>query len=181
MREVLILGLIVVAVLGAWLFISSTTVSSGGLSAHEKVLANEMQQLVDFYKDSPITPAMPDHKIRVLPDGSGMFFHFNAPYGQESQLLWIGQLVPGRFCKADQQQVEAAYGAGFSHFHKKFTPGSNPEAGHGGVGGEDGYWFRHIAVTNIPQGDMMKGTGVPWGPVSPGVDVNFMPTAAPEC
>ena len=87
----------------------------------------------------------------------------------------------GRFCQGEQARVEASYGPGFTHFHKQSTPGNDPAAGHGGVGGEDGFWFRHIAVTNIPQGDMMAGTGVPWGPVRPGIDYDFMPTAAPQC
>lgn len=184
MREILIIGLIAAALVGAWFLISSTTVSNTGsaaLSARDQVRANEMEQLLSFYNSAPITPAMPDHRIVMLGDGTGMFLHFNGMLGKESQLNWIGQVVPGHFCKAEQDRVQAAYGPGFTHFHKKITPGNDPAAGHGGVGGEDGYWFRHIAVASIPKGDMMAGTGVPWGPVSPGIDSNFMPTPPPQC
>jgi hypothetical protein len=151
------------------------------LSAHDQALLNQMKQLHQFFSDRPIQPAMPDHLMKELSDGSGIFLHFDQPLGRESQILWIGTMVPGRFCEADQERVRSTHGPGYVHFHQKRIPGSDPMAGHGGRGGEDGYWFRHIAVTSIPRGDMMAGTGVPWGPVSPGIDLDFMPTPAPEC
>lgn len=189
MREILIIGLLAATLIGAWFLISSTTVSSTNntattaLSARELTHAKEMAQLIDFYDSVPITPEMPNHKIVMLDDGTGMFLHFNTAYGQEQTLNWIGQLVPGMFCAAEQERVEASYGPGFTHFHKKSTPGTDPTAGHGGVGGEEGYWFRHIAVRNIEQGDPNESNGMafPWGPISPGIDYNFMPTTPPAC
>ncbi len=181
MKEALIVAVVILAVLGGWLLISSTSRTGGGLSAQDQVYAQEMKQLRAFYSDSPTQPALPDHLYKIFSDGTGAFFHFDKPVGQDTMILWIGTLVPGRFCKADQERVANSYGPGFVHFHQKFTPGSDPNAGHGGKGGEDGYWYRHIAVTNIPKGDMMAGTGVPWGPVKPGIDMNFMPTPAPSC
>ncbi len=177
MREVL-LGLAIAAVLVAG--IALLYGGSGG-SARDQVLVNEFKQLRGFFADNPIQPAMPDHLIKILSDGTGIFLHFDKPVGQDSRILWIGTFIPGRFCRTDEEQVRQTYGPGFVHFHQKLIPGNDPNAGHGGRGGEEGYWFRHIAVTDIPYGDMMAGTGVPWGPVSPGIDMNFMPTPAPEC
>lgn len=182
MREIL-LGLAIAAalVMGIALFYGGT---GSKLDARDQVLANGFKQLREFLSDSPIQPAMPEHLIKILEDGTGFFLHFDKPVGQDKQVLWLGTMIPGRFCKADEERVRQAYGPGFVHFHKKFTPGNDPNAGHGGKGGEEGFWFRHIAVTDIPHGDMsamMAGTGVPWGPVSPGIDMNFMPTPAPEC
>ena len=181
MKEALIAAIVVLAILGGWLLISSTSRTGGGLSAQDQAYAQEMKQLRAFFNDSPIQPAMPDHLIKVLADGTGIFFHFDKPVGQDSMILWLGTMVPGKFCKADQERVQTASGPGFAHFHQKSIPGTDPMAGHGGKGGEDGYWFRHVAATSIPKGDMMAGTGVPWGPVKPGIDMNFMPTPAPAC
>ncbi len=189
MKEILIIALLAATLVGAWFLISSTTVSNTGqgegvaLSERDQVSAYEMNQLVELYDDTPMQPHLPNHKVLMLDDGTGMFLHFNAGYGNEQTLNWIGTLVPGSFCKADQERVIEKYGSGFIHFHKANTPGTDPTAGHGGVGGEEGYWFRHIAVRNIEQGDPAESGGMafPWGPISPGVDHNFMPTTPPEC
>lgn len=179
MRELLLgLGIIAALVIGIGILFAG---SGGKISAHDQALINEMQELRQFLNDSPTQPPLPDHLYKILEDGSTVFLHFNKPVGQDSMVLWIGTSVPGKFCKADQEKVAQTYGPGFVHFHQKFVPGSDPNAGHGGKSGEDGYWYRHVAVTNIPQGDMMAGTGVPWGPVHPGIDMNFMPTPAPDC
>jgi hypothetical protein len=151
------------------------------MSPRDRALLHEMKQLHEFFQDSPIQPAMPDHLIKEISDGTGLFFHFDQAVNQATKLLWLGSMIPGKFCKADQDRVLATHGPGFVHFHQKQIMGNDAMAGHGGQGGELGYWFRHIAVTPIPRGDMMAGTGVPWGPVNPGIDMNFMPTPAPEC
>lgn len=181
MKSTILIVLVLLAVLSGAFLISTASHSENGLSSQDKVFAQEMSQLRSFYTDSPIQPAMPDHLIKVLSDGTAIFFHFNKPVGQDSRVLWVGTFVPGKFCKADQDRVQATFGPGFVHFHQKSIPGNDPNAGHGGKGGEQGYWFRHIAVTDIPKGDMMAGTGAPWGPVKPGIDMNFMPTPAPSC
>lgn len=179
MREILIgLAVAVALVVGFAVLYGGTGTK---LSARDQALLNEFKQFRGFLNDSPIRPAMPDHLIKIFSDGTGFFLHFDKPVGQDSQILWFGTMIPGRFCKADEDRVRQTYGPGFVHFHQAFVPGSDPNAGHGGRGGEEGFWFRHIAATPIPYGDMMAGTGVPWGPVSPGIDLNFMPTSAPEC
>lgn len=187
MREILIIGLLAATLIGAWFLISSTTVTNNNtgvvLSEREQIHAFEMSQLVNLYSDTPMQPHLPNHKFIHLDDGTGMFLHFNTAYGNDQTLNWIGTFVPGRFCKAEQERVEATYGPGFTHFHKETTPGTDPTAGHGGVGNEEGYWFRHIAVRDIEQGDPNETNGMafPWGPISPGIDYNFMPTTPPEC
>jgi hypothetical protein len=179
MREIILgIALVSVLILGIGFLFAGR---GEKLSPRDQVLLNEMKQLREFFQDNPIQPAMPDHLIKELSDGTGLFFHFDKPVGQESMILWMGSMILGKFCIADQERVQSAQGPGFVHFHQKRIPGSDAMAGHGGKGGEEGYWFRHIAVTNIPQGDMMAGTGAPWGPVNPGIDMDFMPTPAPEC
>jgi hypothetical protein len=173
MKQTLIIALVLLAVLGGWLLLSSTSRTGAGLSERDSVYAHQMKQLRKVFDDSPFQPAFTNHLYMELDDGSLMFFHFNAPLGQDSRLLYIGIAVPGRFCKQDQERVESQYGPGFPHFHQKVVPGATDAgAGHGGQGGEEGYWFRHVAVGEF---DM------PWGHVTPGIDHNFMPTPAPEC
>lgn len=169
-RELLI-GLLVVGLLAVGIGILFGG-GGGKLGPREQAYINEMKQLRAFYDDKPTQPHLPDHLYVLLEDSTGMFLHFDKPVGQDSKILYIGPIVLGRFCKADQERVEQAYGPGFTHFHQKFIPGNDPNAGHGGKGGEDGFWFRHIAVGEF---DM------PWGRVEPGIDFNFMPTPAPEC
>lgn len=135
--------------------------------------AEQMQLLKVAFNSDPIQPAMPDHKIMELKDGSLIFLHFDKDASEpEAKLMYVGTAVPGVFTKADQERVTEKYGEGFTHFHQKQGAlGSTPDANHGGKGGEKGYWFRHIAVTQL---DM------PWGKVEPGIDNKFMPTNPPK-
>ena len=123
----------------------------------------------------PTDPHMANHMYKkVDTDGEFVFLHFDKPIGQAAKVWYTGNGVPGKFCKEDQNEVEKKYGDGFTHFHKKKVnkDGATPEDGHGGLGGEEGFWFRHVALAEF---DM------PWGQVLPGVDYNFMPTPPPEC
>lgn len=134
--------------------------------------AKEMEQLKAAYTAKPLQPAMVDHLFMDVGDGTYLFLHFDKEVGKESKLLYVGVAVPGRFTKAEQERVERQFGKGFTHFHQgKNCPGANADACHGGKGGEDGYWFRHVAV------DSFK---MPWGDVKPGTDHNFMPTSPPQ-
>lgn len=153
------------AVAGASLLVF--TACGGGTSAEEK----QMEQLRSVYTDRPVSPHMGDHMFLELDDGTLTFFHFDSVVEEADKLLYVGQAVPGKFTAAEQRGVEEQYGAGFSHFHQKDCPGESAEACHGGSGGEDGYWFRHIAVDTFT---------MPWGEVTPGIDNNFMPTQPPQ-
>ena len=129
-------------------------------------------QIQSAYTASPLKPAMPDHQFMAAGDGTFMFVHYDKPVADATQLLYVGVAVPGKFTKQDQTRVEQQFGKGFTHFHQGSNcPGENADACHGGQGGEDGYWFRHVAVDNFE---------MPWGDVKPGVDLAFMPTVPPR-
>ena len=116
----------------------------------------------------PVTmPAMTDHRVFMLPTGGVIALHFdNLNLSRAENLNWVALGVPGVFCKDDQERVEAQFGPGFTHFHDMVNDI------HGGAPGAEGVWFVHTAVRDFQ---------APWGPVSQGIDHNFMPTAAPEC
>lgn len=155
-------GLFSVAITGLFIF-----AACGGGSAE----ADQMKQLQAAYNARPIQPHMGDHQFMALDDGTLLFLHFDKAADKAEKLLYVGQAVPGKFTKAEQERVERQFGKGFTHFHQKNCSGSNPEACHGGKGGEDGYWFRHVAVDSFT---------MPWGAVKPGIDHNFMPTPPPQ-
>jgi len=116
----------------------------------------------------PVTlPSMTDHRAYMLPTGVILALHFdNMKLDQAKSLNWVALGIPGRFCKGDQERIEGQFGKGFTHFHnlKNDT--------HGGIAGAEGVWFVHVGVREFT---------APWGPVKPGVDEKFMPTAAPSC
>ena len=143
------------------------TACGGGTSAEK----GQMDQLRSVYTDRPISPHMADHMFLELDDGTLTFFHFDKVVEDAYKLLYVGQAVPGEFTAAEQARVEEQFGDGFTHFHKKSCDSDSAEACHGGAGGEDGYWFRHVAVDSF---------AMPWGEVTPGVDHNFMPTQPPQ-
>jgi hypothetical protein len=118
----------------------------------------------------PVTmPTMTDHRAYMLPTGVVMALHFdNMDLSRAENLNWLALGIPGTFCASDQQRVEAAYGAGFTHFHDMVNDI------HGGAPGASGVWFVHSAVREF--NSPMSG-----GPVKPGIDMNFMPTPAPNC
>ncbi len=110
---------------------------------------------------------MTDHRAHMLQSGAVIALHFDdMDLGSAKNLNWIAFGVPGKYCQADQQRTEAQFGKGFTHFHdmKNDT--------HGGKPGAEGVWFQHTAVREFD---------APWGHVTPGVDLKFMPTPAPAC
>jgi len=179
------IGLLVVALLAVGIGVLFAG-GGGKLSPQEQAYLSEMEQLRDFLgpvNDQPFDAPLPEHQYKVLKDQNGdvigaVFLHFDKPVGQDRKILYIGDAVPGKFCNTPE--VQELIKKGYVHFHTT-NKVPTPDAGHGGKGGEPGFWLRHIAVAPIPKGDMMAGTGVPWGPVKPGIDFNFMPTPPPDC
>lgn len=134
-------------------------------SLQTKVVALEKdaglwRQLKALYTDMA-PPDMPDHMVKMLPDGKMIFLHFDGPVGEARNLLWIGDGIPGKFLKSDQPKEE-----GYVHFH-----GMNGGHGSALAPGTQGFWIRHIAV---------KELDAPWGHVTPGLDTKFMPTPPPD-
>lgn len=116
----------------------------------------------------PVTLAtMTDHRAHMLQTGAAVALHFSdIDLGKAEHLNWIALGVPGKYCQTDQQRIEAQFGKGFTHFHDMQNDT------HGGKAGVEGLWFIHTAVREFD---------APWGHVTPGVDLKFMPTPAPAC
>ena len=111
--------------------------------------------VINGYDGIPTIPRLPDHVYKEIDSGQYVFLHFDKALPEATKVLYTGRIIPGKFCKEDQDKLPP----GFTHFHKAFVDSDNPQDGHGGVGGEDGYWFVHVAVAEL---DM------PWGQVVPG-------------
>ncbi len=158
-------GTLALAALGVFLL------AACGSSDSDSAEAVQMGQLRAAYTDTPIDPPMPDHLFMELDDGTLLFLHFDGPVDDAEELWYVGQAVPGAFTAAEQERVNEQFGDGFTHFHQKDCPSDSADACHGGQGGEDGYWFRHIAVDSFT---------MPWGEVQPGIDHGFMPTSPPQ-
>ncbi len=124
---------------------------------------------------NPFTPPMPGHLFYKAGDRI-TFLHFKTPKGQaisdKDKLLFMGDMIKGRFCAQDQPDGGKT---GFVHFHQlhKHAEAKHP---HGGKGGEEGYWLRHIAVRTIDMNMMGKDMHF-----EPGILMNFMPTPPPSC
>lgn len=138
-------------------------------SAQESDQAKEArfwEQLTSLYMPVQM-PTMTDHRAFMLPSGVVMALHFdNMNIDQAENLNWVALGIPGVYCKADQERVQAAYGPGFTHFHDMQNDI------HGGAPGAQGVWFVHTAVRDFQ---------APWGAVSQGIDNKFMITPAPTC
>lgn len=118
----------------------------------------------------PFTPSLPDHLWMNEGAGRIYFLHFDKSVDQkEARLLFIGEGVKGRFCVEDQPDGGKT---GFVHFHAMKGPDEHTP-GHGGQkAAQEGYWLKHIAVSEF---DMM---GMHF---TPGIANNFMVTPAPKC
>ncbi|HUP32699.1 MAG TPA: hypothetical protein VM184_06655 [Gaiellaceae bacterium] len=111
--------------------------------------------------------SMSDHRAYMLPSGVLVALHFDdLDLDRAQNLNWVALGFPGRYCKEDQERVEAEYGSGFTHFHDLENDV------HGGEPGAEGVWFVHVAVRDLE---------APWGDVQQGIDGEFMPTPAPDC
>ncbi len=145
-----------------------TGVGSDHALAQEANAARYWEQLTALLEPVPM-PAMTDHRAYMLPDGVIVALHFdNLDLSRAQNLNWVALGFPGRFCASDKQRLEGSVGRGFTHFHDMANDT------HGGAPGADGVWFVHTAVRSFDS--PMSG-----GPVTPGVDMNFMPTPAPDC
>ena len=117
----------------------------------------------------PFNPPLPDHLWMNAGKGEIRFLHFDKPISEaDAKLIFIGEGIKGKFCAGDQPEGGKT---GFVHFHS-LTPGAGEKSGHGGHEGGEGYWLRHVAVSEF---DMM-GTHF-----KPGITMNFMPTPPPKC
>lgn len=113
--------------------------------------------------------SMTDHRAFMLPTGGVLALHFdNIDLTKAQNLNWLALGVPGKFCKQDQDRVEAQFGHGFTHFHDMMNDT------HGGAPGAAGVWFVHTAVRDF--NSPMSG-----GPVQQGIDHAFMPTPTKAC
>ncbi|MBI2303314.1 MAG: DUF11 domain-containing protein [Chloroflexi bacterium] len=121
--------------------------------------------LENFRNDWPFDPPLPDHLWMDIGVNRLLFLHFDKPVAEATKLLYIGEGIRGRFYAEDQPEGGTT---GFTHFHRFKAP--TVEAGHGGAPGDEGYWLRHVAVTDFEMMGMK---------VRPGIDFNFMPTVAP--
>lgn len=151
--------------------VGGATLSSLGTSNAEAQSGNSAHywdQLMGLLQPVEM-PTMTDHRAFMLPSGVVMALHFdNMNLSQAQNLNWLALGIPGSFCASDQQRVEGAYGSGFTHFHDMVNDI------HGGAPGASGVWFVHSAVRDFDS--PMSG-----GPVKQGIDMNFMPTPAPDC
>lgn len=129
--------------------------------------------LAKAFNAEPFSPPMPDHIWMDVGDSRMLFLHFSKPVTDPAaNLIFVGEALKGRFCAEEQPEAGKT---GFVHFHRSTTPKDATGMaahGHGGRAGEEGYWLKHIAVSEF---DMM---GVHF---TPGLTTNFMPTPAPRC
>jgi hypothetical protein len=133
-----------------------------GVQAHSMpASATEWKWKVEWPFDAPL----PEHEWLDLGNGETLFLHYDKPVSApEKKLIYIGLGIRGRFCAGEEP------GPAFVHFHRLHAP--NPDAGHGGPPGAEGYWLTHVAVQDMA----MDGRQV-----KAGVDFQFMPTKAPKC
>lgn len=136
----------------------------------KNALTNIGPTLEKEFTYEPFTPPLPDHIWMNTGADTIYFFHFDKSVDQkDARLLFIGEGVKGRFCQEDQPDGGKT---GFVHFHAMKGPDEHTP-GHGGQkAAQDGYWLRHIAVSEF---DMM---GMHF---TPGIANNFMATPAPKC
>lgn len=160
-------GLLATGVLLGGLLAPSAGLGPAAAQAQQDARAARFwQQLIGLLEPVPM-PTMTDHRAYMTPGGLVIALHFdNMDLNRAENLNWVAVGLPGKFCLADQQRIEAQNGPGFTHFHDLKNDI------HGGAPGTEGVWFVHVGVRDFQ---------APWGPVTKGVDTNFMPTPAPNC
>ncbi len=129
----------------------------------------EIQEFALVFSDEPLTGGQdpwPSHLLKWINDDVFLLMHMNNEDPiVATQMLWWGMGVRGVFCAEDQPTPD------FTHFHKYSSP--TYAEGHGGEGGEQGYWLMHLNVREFES---------PFGPTgAPGLHEEFGPTPAPEC
>ncbi|MBI4214003.1 MAG: hypothetical protein HY534_06810 [Chloroflexi bacterium] len=147
---------------------TSFVIASPARAQDQSLSARYWEQLTGLL-EPVMMPTMTDHRAFMLPGGAVIALHFdNLNLSRAENLNWVALGVPGSYCASDQARVEAEFGPGFTHFHDMVNDI------HGGAPGASGVWFVHSAVRAFDS--PMSG-----GAVEPGVDMNFMPTPAPDC
>ena len=74
MKQAVLIAILAVALLGAWLLISSSSSNvASSLSERDKRFAHEMQQIFNAFDDMPFTPAFNNHRYMALDDGTLLF------------------------------------------------------------------------------------------------------------
>lgn len=128
-------------------------------------------QLVQSFSFEPFTPPMQNHLWMDAGQDKVKFLHFTKPVKDpEATLIFIGDGIKGRFCAEDQPEKGKT---GYVHFHQATAAHAHsPKDAHGGKGGEEGYWLRHIAIGEFE----FKGKKM-----EPGIAMNFPSTPPPTC
>lgn len=139
------------------------------LAYHMTAMQRIGETLGSQYTYEPFNPPMPDHLWMNAGKGEIRFLHFDKPISEaDAKLIFLGEGVKGKFCAGDQPEGGKT---GFIHFHS-LKPPAGEKSGHGGHTGGEGYWLRHVAVSEF---DMMGMHFIP------GIAMNFMPTPPPKC
>ena len=172
---------LVLAPVAALVFTACSGGSAKEIKARDEQIVGLQSQLASVQRDAkfwqqltgllpPVQmKSMTDHRAFMLPTGGVIALHLdNTDLSKAQNLNWVALGVPGKFCKQDQDRVEAQFGPGFTHFHDMMNDT------HGGAKGAQGVWFVHVAVRSFDS--PMSG-----GPVSQGIDSKFMPTPAQVC
>lgn len=141
----------------------------------ESLSDDDIQALVDVFDDQPMNDAQldspsgehtPRHVWKWVSEESLIGLHFDDPEptdATELDYITIGR--KGLFTE------ESKPGPEFTHFHQHTA--DSWEAGHGGEGGEEGYWLTHIAVREIEYPFHQE-------PIDARVDYDFNPTPVPD-
>ena len=141
----------------------------------ESLTSEEIQTLVEIFDDNPMRDAqlnspsgeyVPRFVWKWVTDDTFIGLMFDTPEPTEATALHYAAVgTKGLFTE------ESKPGPEFTHFHRPTA--DSWQAGHGGEGGEQGYWMTHMAVTelNYPFHDE---------PITPGVDYDFLPTPVPD-
>ncbi len=148
-----------------WLLPTDGVAQSGDLTPLALPASLAGLPLESFRNDWPFDPPLPDHLWMDIGSDRLVFVHFDKPVAEATRILYIGEGVRGRFFAEDQPEGGTT---GFVHFHRFKAP--TVDAGHGGAPGDEGYWLRHVALSEFEMMGMK---------VKPGTDYNFMPTVAP--
>jgi hypothetical protein len=127
---------------GVWL--SSSHAGDAQVPAPEAV-QNIGQALAEAYTFKPVHPNLPDHLFLDEGNGRVLFMMFSKPVSDPTaRLLFVGEAIKGRFCAESQPDGGKT---GYNHFHRTNTPPGDTSMS--GPKGGEGYWFKHVAVTEF--------------------------------
>jgi hypothetical protein len=138
------LGTVILGLVLCWLWFSSSQAGEEQTPSPE-AMKNIGAVLVKAYTFEPVHPNLPDHLWLNEGNGRVQFMMFDkAVSDPTAMLLFVGQGIKGRFCAESQPDPKT----GFNHFHRINTPASGDTSMHGPKG-EEGYWLKHVAVTEF--------------------------------